>query len=85
MRAGVEVWSAATPDRAAAATQGLIDRAQAAGTMRTDVSAADMPMIMCGVSATMAVEEWDWRRYLEIVLDGLRAEPPSADASATGS
>ena len=56
-----------------AAMQVLIDRAQQAGTMRSDVSAADISMIMCGMSATMSVGEWDWRRYLELVLDGLRA------------
>jgi hypothetical protein len=35
-------------------------------------------MIMCGVSATMSFGEWDWHRYLELVLDGLRAgvQPP---------
>jgi AcrR family transcriptional regulator len=56
-----------------AAMQILMDRAQQAGTMRDDVTAADISMIMCGMSATMSVDEWDWHRYLEIVLDGLRA------------
>ena len=56
-----------------AAMQILIDRAQQAGTMRSDFSAADISMIMCGMSATMSVDEWDWHRYLELVLDGLRA------------
>jgi AcrR family transcriptional regulator len=55
------------------AMQVLIDRAQQAGTMRCDFSAADISMIMCGMSATMSVGEWDWHRYLELVLDGLRA------------
>jgi hypothetical protein len=50
-----------------------MDRAQAAGAMRSDISAADVSMIMCGLSATMAVAEWDWRRHLELALDGLRA------------
>ena len=53
--------------------QVLIDRAQQAGTMRSDVSAVDISMIMCGMSATMSVDEWDWHRYMELVLDGLRA------------
>jgi hypothetical protein len=30
-------------------------------------------MIMCGVSSTMSAAAWDWHRYLEIVLVGLRA------------
>jgi hypothetical protein len=50
--------------------------------MRSDISAADTPMIRCGVSATVSVGEWDWRRYLEFVLDGLRVGAP---ASSLGS
>jgi AcrR family transcriptional regulator len=56
-----------------AAMQILMDRAQQAGTMRNDFGAADISMIMCGMSATMSVGEWDWHRYLQLVLDGLRA------------
>jgi AcrR family transcriptional regulator len=55
------------------AIQILIDRAQHAGTLRSDISAVDISMIMCGMSATMSVDEWDWHRYMELVLDGLRA------------
>jgi AcrR family transcriptional regulator len=75
MQAGDVIWSGVEPtlSELKAATQVLIDRAQRAGTMRADVSAEDIPMIMCGVSATMSTREWDWRRYLELVLDGLRA------------
>lgn len=77
MRAGGDVWEHAEDilEELLAATQQLIDRAQAAGTMRPDVSAADVPMLMCGVSATMATSEWDWRRHLELMLDGLAARP----------
>jgi hypothetical protein len=73
MRAGGDAWEAAADiiEELLAATQRLIDRAQAAGTMRPDVTAADVPMLMCGVSATMASGEWDWRRHLELTLDGL--------------
>lgn len=75
MRAGDVLWSQIEPTlrELHAATQVLVDRAQHAGTMRTDVNAADIPMIMCGVSSTMSVKEWDWRRYLEFVLAGLKA------------
>jgi AcrR family transcriptional regulator len=54
--------------------QKLIDRAQAAGTMRKDFSAAEMPMLMCGISATMANggPGFDWRRHMALVLDALR-------------
>lgn len=75
MRAGDEVWEQAEEVMSCvhATIQQLIDRAQAAGTMRRDFSAADMGMLMCGVSASMAHGGWDWRRHLEILLDGLRA------------
>ena len=77
MRAGVDPWEHAGDilEELLAAMQQLIDRAQAAGRLRPDVSAADVPMLMCGVSATMATSEWDWRRHLEILLDGLAARP----------
>jgi AcrR family transcriptional regulator len=75
MRAGDEVWEQASEVRAEldVAVQELIDRAQAAGTMRPDFSVAEMPMLMCGISASMAHGGWEWQRHLEILLDGLRA------------
>jgi AcrR family transcriptional regulator len=53
----------------------LMARAQRAGTMRQDVSQQDIPMLMCGVSATMAQTAFgfDWHRHLELVIDMLRA------------
>ena len=53
----------------------LMARAQRAGTMRPDVTAVDVAMLMCGVSATMAHKGpgFDWRRHLELVADALRA------------
>ena len=54
------------------ATQ-LIDRAQAAGVMRRDFVVDDIPMLMGGLTATMAVAQYDWHRHLEIILDGIRA------------
>jgi AcrR family transcriptional regulator len=51
----------------------LIRRGQEAGVMRADLVVEDIPMLMGGVSATMAVAQYDWRRHLEIILDGLRA------------
>ncbi len=56
-------------------TAELIERAQRAGTMRPDVSVADIPMLMCGVSATMTHSGlgFDWHRHLELVIDMLRA------------
>lgn len=75
MRVGYITWAdvVATQLELRAAMQVLMDRAQQAGTMRNDFTAADVSMIMCGVSATMSVGEWDWHRYLDLVLDGLRS------------
>jgi AcrR family transcriptional regulator len=51
----------------------LIGRAQEAGVMRRDFVVDDIPMLMGGLSATMAVSQYDWHRHLEIILAGLRA------------
>jgi AcrR family transcriptional regulator len=58
----------------------LIERAKEQGGLRDDFEADDIPAIMCGLCnvAMSAAAEADWRRYLEIVLAGLRA--PGADA-----
>jgi AcrR family transcriptional regulator len=68
-------WSVAMPElmRLRDLTTRLIHRGQQAGVMREDMVVDDIPMLMCGVSSTMAVPGFDWRRHLEIVLDGLRA------------
>lgn len=57
-----------------ALTGALIARAQRAGTMRPDVTAADIAMLMCGVSASMAHggPGFDWHRHLELVIELLR-------------
>ena len=53
-------------------------RAQAAGELRGDVGAADMPMlqVMLGGVADMAGPD-AWRRYFALLLDGLRTPAPS--------
>ncbi len=53
----------------------LMARAQRAGTMRSDLRATDIAMLMCGVSATMAHSSpgFDWHRHLELVIEMLRA------------
>lgn len=55
----------------------LVGRAQKAGRLRPDLVPADVPMLICGVGrATLAGSSgptMSTRRYLEIVLDGLRA------------
>jgi len=63
--------------RLAAATSTLLARAQASGRMRADVTVADISTIMCGfghiAAAQRAGAALDWKRYLDIALEGLRA------------
>jgi AcrR family transcriptional regulator len=52
----------------------LIERGQLAGVIRADLRYEDMPMIWSTIGAAQqhSVDE-RWERYLEVVLDGLRA------------
>jgi AcrR family transcriptional regulator len=54
-------------------TDELIARAKAQGRMRADATQEDVPMMMAGASAVMRLSPTSWRRYLTIMLDGLRA------------
>jgi AcrR family transcriptional regulator len=57
------------------AFQRLIERAQAAGAMRPDVVAEDIPMLLAGVGLSRAAGPGaPWERHLAVVIDGLRAE-----------
>lgn len=65
-------------DRIAPVVMQLMARAQAAGVVRADASFTDVPLInmMVGTVAD-AARETDpelWRRYLRLLLDGLRAQ-----------
>jgi len=67
-----------------AVTAKLIDRAKAAGAVREDLRAEDIPMLMCGVCSVMAAGggpggRMDWRRHFAFMLDALRS-PSRADA-----
>jgi len=57
----------------------LVERAQAAGAVRADVTAADIEMLFG--AALQAAPPGQWRRYAGVVLDGLR--PPKSDDSTT--
>jgi AcrR family transcriptional regulator len=69
--------AAAGQQRLAVATGTLVERAQAAGTMRPDATVTDVKTIMCGFGHIAASQRAgaavDWERYLTIALDGLRA------------
>ncbi len=74
---GEHIWneSLAVQEELYALTEQLIERARRAGTIRTDIAASDIAMLMCGVSSTMnhPGSGFDWRRHLELVIDMLRA------------
>jgi AcrR family transcriptional regulator len=56
----------------------LVARAQEAGQLRADVEVTDIPVIQLMLTAVMEytgdVAPESWRRYLAILLDGLRAD-----------
>ena len=60
----------------ARSTEELMDRAKAQGRMRADATAMDVEIMMCGagsVMRTILTAPDVWRRYLTLMLDGLRA------------
>jgi hypothetical protein len=75
MAGSVAAWTMAAEARAELYALGaqLVERAKASGQLRADFTVDDIPLIMCGVSSTMAAGDFDWRRHLELTLDGLRA------------
>ena len=57
----------------------LVRRAQQDGDLRTDLSATDIGVLevaaLVAAELTTAVQPEAWRRYLTIILDGMRARP----------
>jgi hypothetical protein len=56
----------------------LLRRAQDSGALREDVTVDDIRTLMCGLGSMMAADrlsvmDYDWRRALEFMLDGMRA------------
>ena len=74
---------AAARERLGPAIRKLFQRAQAAGVVRADLTPNDVPMLglMVGsvVKYTREIHPEAWRRYLTILLDGIRANdrPPA--------
>lgn len=55
---------------------GIIERAQAQGTLRPAFTVGHIPAVMCGVGAVMAMRhrpEIDAGAFVELLIDGLRA------------
>ena len=74
--AGEHIWLQAQAEQQdlIALTGELIVRARRAGTIRQDVDANDIAMLMCGLCSTMGAKPgFDWRRHLDLVIDMLRA------------
>jgi AcrR family transcriptional regulator len=60
-----------------ATTAELMRRCIEAGRMRPDAMIDDVPLLMCGIGSASVMPHPRpdaWRRHLQIVLDGLRAE-----------
>jgi AcrR family transcriptional regulator len=72
---GEHIWMQAAPEQQelVAVTDELLARARRAGTIRQDIGAYDIAMLMCGVCSTMGDKPgFDWRRHLDLVIDMLR-------------
>ncbi len=52
----------------------LIARARRAGVVREDLSAEDMPALFCALASVVQAGGRNWRRYLDLLLDGLRPQ-----------
>jgi AcrR family transcriptional regulator len=65
----------------------LVQRAKESGAIRSDFEASDVPMTFLMLTAVLdasrEVEPELWRRYLEIFIQGLRAEPTPPDPLST--
>ena len=71
-------WEGIEQEKAAVAevVTRVIERGIAAGVVREDFTFDDFPMLMCGITSTMYYQPGsaNWRRHLELVLAGLRAQ-----------
>ena len=56
-----------------ACTEALLTRAKEEGTIRADASGEDIRLMMCGLGSVMQMGGDGWRRYLTVMLDGMRA------------
>ncbi len=52
----------------------MIARARAAGVVREDLTAEDMPALFCALASVVQAGGRNWRRYLDLLLDGLRPQ-----------
>jgi AcrR family transcriptional regulator len=75
-------------DRMLPIVTALVERARDAGVLRPDFEATDLPVIQWMVGAVVDhgrdVRPELWRRYLELVLRGMRTEPELAGPLSVG-
>ena len=78
MRAHGRARTEALRERIRPLLRSLIERAQAQGSLRADFAPEDLPLVFWSADrvneATAGVSPGFWRRYLALLLDGLRAE-----------
>jgi hypothetical protein len=58
----------------------LVDRAQVAGTLRRDVVARDLPPLLATIAEASHDDFYahrNWKRYMQLILDGLCTPAPS--------
>jgi hypothetical protein len=55
----------------------IVRRGQDAGQIRADLTPQDLPPLVFMLISTLRLQEPDWRRYLALLLDGLRASAAS--------
>ncbi len=76
-------WDGIEEEKAALAevVSRIIRRAVAAGVVRDDFTFDDFAMVMCGMTSTMYYKpsNTNWRRHLELVLDGVHAPARELD------
>jgi AcrR family transcriptional regulator len=49
----------------------LLQRGQAAGSIRPEILPSDMYAVSCALAAVIRYQSGDWRRFLDIILEGL--------------
>jgi AcrR family transcriptional regulator len=77
---GAQRRQAAVGQRIAPLVDDLVERAKQQGSLRADVEPVDLPMIQLMIAwVTDRTGQPDlWRRYLRLILDGMRAQPGAA-------
>jgi AcrR family transcriptional regulator len=69
---GATVPSCATQGQFEQVMADVIERGKAAGSIRPDVVPADVSALACGLAAVIRNQSGDWRRVLDIMVEGLR-------------